>query len=146
MKRLGFDPESVPHDKLVKAVDINRERARTIMDIAERAAVRLNSRFIKTDDEKAQKLIAKDRDGFYSSLEATYQLLSGLDDAAWQPDNLERQLRDLAESLGVGPGKIFQPIRVAITGTTVSEGIHILLDVVGREESLARIQAAIRRD
>jgi len=146
MKRLGFDPESVPHEKLVKAVDINRERARTIMDIAERAAVRLDSRFIKTDDEKAQKLIAKDRDGFYSSLEATYQLLSGLDDAAWQPDNLERELRDLAESRGVGPGKIFQPIRVAITGTTVSEGIHILLDVVGREESLERIRTAMSRD
>jgi glutamyl-tRNA synthetase len=146
MKRLGFDPESVPHEKLVKAVDINRERARTIMDIAERAAVRLDSRFIKTDDEKAQKLIAKDRDGFYSSLEATYQLLSGLDDAAWQPDNLERELRDLAESRGVGPGKIFQPIRVAITGTTVSEGIHVLLDVVGREESLERIRTAMSRD
>jgi len=144
MKRLGFDPGSVPQDKLVKAVDVNRERARTMMDIAERAAVRLDSRFIKTDDEKAKKLIAKDPDGFYAALEATYQLLSGLDDTAWNPDNLEQQLRGLAESRSVGPGKIFQPIRVAITGTTVSEGIHILLDVVGRKESLARIQAAIQ--
>ncbi len=66
-----------------------------------------------------------------------------LDSAAWNPENLEQQLRDLAESRGVGPGKIFQPIRVAITGTTVSEGIHILLDVVGREESLRRIQTTI---
>ena len=146
MMHLGFDIESVPRERLLKAVDVNRERARTTMDIAERAVVRLDSRFIETDDEKAKKLIAKDPDGFYSALEATYQLLNGLDAAAWNPELLEQQLRDLAESRGVGPGKIFQPIRVAITGTTVSEGIHILLDVVGREESLARIKTAIRRD
>ncbi|UCD24241.1 MAG: glutamate--tRNA ligase [Gemmatimonadota bacterium] len=143
MKRLGLDPASVPHDKLIKAIDINRERARTTMDIAERAAVRLDASFIKQDDEKAKNLIAKDPDGFYSSLEATHQLLSGLNHSAWEPGRLENELRGLAESLGLGPGKIFQPIRVAITGTTVSEGIHILLDVVGREESLARIKSVL---
>jgi glutamyl-tRNA synthetase len=145
MKRIGFDPDSVPRASLVRAVDVNRERARTTMDIAERAAVRLDSRFIKRDDEKAAKLIAKDPDEFYSSLAATRDLLVGLDDSAWRPERLEQELRSLAESRGVGPGKIFQPIRVALTGTTVSEGIHILLDVVGREESLARIDAALRR-
>ncbi|UCG86452.1 MAG: glutamate--tRNA ligase [Gemmatimonadota bacterium] len=144
MRRLGFDPRSVPRAQLVRAVDVNRERARTTMDVAERAAVRLDSRFIKRDDEKATKLIAKDPQEFYSSLEATRNLLAGLDDSAWRPERLERELRSLADSLGLGPGKIFQPIRVAITGTTVSEGIHILLDVVGRAESLARIDAVLR--
>ena len=145
MKRIGFDPDSVPRASLVRAVDVNRERARTTMDIAERAAVRLDSRFIKRDDEKAAQLIAKDPDEFYTSLAATRDLLVGLDDSAWRPERLEQELRSLAESRGVGPGKVFQPIRVALTGTTVSEGIHILLDVVGREESLARIDAALRR-
>lgn len=145
MKRIGFDPDSVPRASLVRAVDVNRERARTTMDIAERAAVRLDSRFITRDDEKAAQLIARDPDEFYSSLAATRDFLAGLDDSAWRPERLEQELRSLAESRGVGPGKIFQPIRVALTGTTVSEGIHILLDVVGREESLARIDAALRR-
>jgi glutamyl-tRNA synthetase len=145
LSKLGLDPDAVPQDQLHKAVDVNRERARTTMDLAQRAAVRLDSRFLTTGDPKAKKLIAKDTDGFYGSLEATYDLLSNLDASAWQPERLEQALRDLAESLGVGPGKVFQPIRVAITGTTVSEGIHILLDVVGREESLARIKAAIEK-
>ena len=101
--------------------------------------------FIVRDDEKAHKLIAKDEDAFYSSLEATLNLLSKLKDSAWEPERLEQELRKLAESLGVRPGKVFQPIRVAITGTTVSEGIHLLLDVVGREESLSRIEAALKQ-
>jgi glutamyl-tRNA synthetase len=145
MQHLGFDPGSVPHDKLAKAVDINRERARTTQDVAERAVIRLDPRFIKQDDEKAQKLIAKDPDAYYSALQAALNSLSGLDDSDWEPDRLESELRVLAETLGVGPGKVFQPIRVAITGTTVSEGIHLLLYVVGREESLARIEKAVEK-
>ncbi len=145
MQRLGFDPGSVPPDKLAKAVDINRERARTTQDIAERAVIRLDPRFIKQDDEKAQKLIAKDPDAYYSALQAALDRLSGLDDSDWKPDRLESELRVLAETLGVGPGKVFQPIRIAVTGTTVSEGIHLLLDVVGREESLDRIKEAVEK-
>lgn len=146
LRRLGFDPQNVPLQRLERAVDVNRERARTTIDLAERAAVRLDSRFIIPHDQKAAKLIAKSPEEFYSSLAATRDLLAGLDDSAWKPERLEQELRQLAESLGVGPGKVFQPIRIAITGTTVSEGIHILLDVVGRDESLARIDAALKRN
>ncbi|HEX7293277.1 MAG TPA: glutamate--tRNA ligase, partial [Solirubrobacterales bacterium] len=43
------------------------------------------------------------------------------------------------------PGKVYQPIRVAITGTTVSPGIFESLSVLGREESLARIDSSLSR-
>ncbi len=144
MQNLGFDPRSVPYDKLVRAVDVNRERARTTMDIAERAVIRLDARFIRDDDEKARKQIAKDPEAYYSSLQAVLERLTDLDEPNWKPERIESELRALAETLGVGPGSVFQPIRIAITGTTVSEGIHLLLDVVGREESLARIERAVR--
>ena len=144
MRRLGFDPTAVARDKLVKAVDVNRERARTTMDIAERAAIRLDAGFIKRDDAKAQELIAKDPEAHYSALQAVLEHLDKLSESDWNPERLESELRALAETLGIGPGKVFQPIRIALTGTTVSEGIHLLLDVVGREESLARIKQAVR--
>ena len=143
MERLGVDVSGSRHDKFVKAMDINRERARTILELAERTAVRLDAKFIEENDPKAQKLITKDKDGFYSALSAAADLLGQLDETAWEPDRLEKELRDLAESLEVGAGKVFQPIRVALTGTTVSEGVNVLLDVVGREESLNRIQRAL---
>jgi glutamyl/glutaminyl-tRNA synthetase len=64
---------------------------------------------------------------------------------AFDPDALEAALSPLPERLDVKPGKLYQPIRVAITGTTVSPGIFESLAALGREQSLSRIDAAIRR-
>jgi glutamyl-tRNA synthetase len=47
--------------------------------------------------------------------------------------------------MGVKPGRLYQPIRVAITGSSVSPGIFESLAALGREESLARIDAAVER-
>jgi glutamyl-tRNA synthetase len=145
MERLGVDVTGPSRERFVKAMDINRERARTTLELAERTAVRLDDRFIEQDNPKAQKLIAKDKDAFYSALSAANDLLNGLDAEEWEPDRLEVELRQLSESLNVGAGKVFQPIRVALTGTTVSEPVNVLLDVVGREESLARIGRALEK-
>ena len=58
---------------------------------------------------------------------------------------MEEALSPLPERLGVGAGKLYQPIRVAITGTTVSPGIFESVAALGREETLSRIDAAIAR-
>jgi glutamyl-tRNA synthetase len=122
------------------AVEINRERARTTHDIAERAAVRLDRKFMVKDDAKAQKLIAQDPEGFRSALRAATQTLESVPESKWRRVHLESVLRELAESLGLGAGKVFQPIRVALTGTTVSEPVNVLLFVVGKRESLERMR------
>ena len=57
---------------------------------------------------------------------------------------MEEALRTLAEELGISGGKIFQPLRVALTGTTASPGIFDVLLYVGRERSLDRLQSAVR--
>ena len=57
----------------------------------------------------------------------------------------EAALEPLPDRLGLGAGKVYQPIRVAITGTTVSPGIFESVAALGREETLARIDAAIGR-
>ena len=60
----------------------------------------------------------------------------------WTVEGLEPVLRGAAESAGVKPGKLFQPIRIAVTGSTVAPGIFETLSVLGRDETLARIDAA----
>ncbi len=55
---------------------------------------------------------------------------------------IEAALRGVAEQLGLSPRKAFQPIRVAVTGSTVSPGLFESLELLGREASLARIRAA----
>ena len=56
---------------------------------------------------------------------------------------MEEALRKLAEELGISGGKIFQPLRVALVGLTVSPGIFEVLQYVGRDRSLARLDAAV---
>ena len=55
------------------------------------------------------------------------------------------QLRALGEELGLKAGQLFMPIRVALTGRTVSPGLFGTLRVIGRDEALARLDAAIAK-
>ncbi|HEU4449765.1 MAG TPA: glutamate--tRNA ligase [Gaiellaceae bacterium] len=58
---------------------------------------------------------------------------------------IEEALRGLAERLGLKPRQAFAPIRAAVTGSKVSPGLFESLELLGREESLARLDAAVRR-
>ncbi|HWC85787.1 MAG TPA: glutamate--tRNA ligase [Solirubrobacteraceae bacterium] len=59
--------------------------------------------------------------------------------------SVEAALRGVVEQLGVKPGKVFQPVRVAISGTTASPGIFESVALLGREEAIARIDRALAR-
>jgi glutamyl-tRNA synthetase len=65
--------------------------------------------------------------------------------SAWDVEAIETVLRARVDELGVKPKEIFQPIRVALTGTTVSPGIFESVAALGREETLARLDKALRR-
>jgi glutamyl-tRNA synthetase len=64
---------------------------------------------------------------------------------SWDPDSIEAVLSQLVEGSGRKAKAVYQPLRVAITGTTVSPGIFDSLAVLGREESLRRIERALKR-
>jgi glutamyl-tRNA synthetase len=63
----------------------------------------------------------------------------------WQAAEIEAALRALAERLGQKPRQAFQPVRVAITGSTISPGLFESLELLGKDESLARLAAAYGR-
>jgi glutamyl-tRNA synthetase len=126
-------------DVVLNVITAVKTRSRTTLDVARQVAVRLDERFV-TLDEKAQKEIAKDPTGYRASLAAGVIALKNAPD--WSPASLEKVLRDLAEERNVPAGKIFQPIRIALTGGTVSEPVNELLSVVGKEAALRRLEAA----
>jgi len=127
-------------DAVLRTIAAVKTRSRTTLDVAKQVAVRLDPRFVELD-EKARKEIAKDPAGYRASLEAS---LAVLRETEWTPERLERRLRELAETRGVAAGKVFQPIRIALTGGTVSEPVNELLYVVGRDAALERLAAAAR--
>jgi glutamyl-tRNA synthetase len=60
----------------------------------------------------------------------------------WTAEQIESALKQLCEQLGVKPRQAFPPVRVAVTGSKVSPGLYESLELLGREESLARINRA----
>jgi glutamyl-tRNA synthetase len=79
-------------------------------------------------------------DGGSAMLEGAEQVLSSVEPFEAEP--IEAALRGLAERLDLKPRQAFQPIRVAVTGSKVSPGLFESLELLGREKSLARIEAA----
>jgi glutamyl-tRNA synthetase len=120
-------------------LDLLKVRARTVDDIVQEAAPYLRDEIAYDPDAVAKQW--KDRRTTIELLVAVRDRLSGL--PSWTPEAMEPALRSLAESRGVGAGKLFQPLRVALTGVTVSPGIFDVLALLGRERSLQRIDRAI---
>jgi len=134
---IGVDGDEEAVRRAIAAV---KTRSRTTIEVARQVAVRLDPKFVVMDD-KATKEIAKDQAGYTSALQAA---IAALRDAEWSPDGLEQRLRALADERGVAAGKIFQPIRIALTGGTVSEPVNELLYVTGKDAALRRLEAATR--
>jgi len=92
------------------------------------------------DDPKARQKVLGAQ-GARAALDAARAVLAGL--APWDPEHLEAALKDVVGRLGVKPKDVYQPVRVALAGTTVSPGIFETVAVLGREETLRRIDATL---
>jgi glutamyl-tRNA synthetase len=136
LEKLGINGN---RDAILSAITAVKTRSRTTLDIARQVATRLDPKFV-TLDEKAQKEIAKDPAGYRDMLGAIVSTLQPVDQ--WTAAELERVLRNLAQTRNVKAGQVFQPIRIALTGGTVSEPVNELLSVVGKEAALRRLEAA----
>ena len=121
------------------AIDAVKGRARTILQVAERAGIRLDPTRATLDD-KGRQLIAKMGAAYTGNLRLATQTLEALPEAGWEPDPLLVALKDMAARHDLKLGDAMQPIRVALTGSTVSEPVNELLAVVGRSRSLARLR------
>jgi len=135
LAKLGLNGSTAGVRNAITAV---KTRSRTTLDVARQVAVRLDGKFV-TLDEKAAKEIAKDKQGYQSALAASVTVLKNVE---WTAEDIEHALRNLAQQRNVAAGKIFQPIRIALTGGTVSEPVNELLSVVGKEAALRRLEAA----
>lgn len=126
---------------LVALLDLLKVRARTIDDIVVQSRPYLLLTLEYDADAVAKQW--KDRAATTAILRGVRDALSAL--PAWDAGLMEAALRTVAEHLGFGDkaGKIFQPLRVALTGLSISPGIFDVLAILGRDRSLSRIDAAL---
>ena len=114
-------------------------RAKTLLELANGAQFLVSAPVYPLTEPKAAKLLDN------AGVEVLAQLvpvLEALED--WSVDALETAMRSKGEELGLGFGKIAQPLRVALTGSTASPGIFDVMVILGREESLSRLRAVPR--
>jgi len=123
------------NDWYLSLLDLLRVRARTIDDIVRQAG----PYFLGTIDYEPESVAKnwKDRRAAAAIVQAASDSLAAVD--LWEPETLEAALRALAETRGVTAGRIFQPLRVALTGLSVSPGMFEVLMMMGRELSLKRL-------
>jgi glutamyl-tRNA synthetase len=133
-RHLGREPD----ERLRAACEIAQEKAQTLAEVWPLVRFLFEE---PVEDEKAWRKTMKDGAGALLTEARGALADTELFDAA----TVEEALAPLPERLDVKPGKIYQPIRVAITGATVSPGIFESLAALGREESLRRIDAALVR-
>jgi glutamyl-tRNA synthetase len=133
LKQMSVDVGGVDVRPVIEAV---KARSRTIIDVAEQVAVRLDPSRAPLD-AKGEGLIKKMGPAFSANLRLTLEALDAVPAGGWTPESLLAVLKGVAESRGLKLGDALQPIRVALTGSTVSEPVNELLAVVGRERSLA---------
>ncbi|KLI63955.1 glutamate--tRNA ligase [Aurantiacibacter marinus] len=120
---------------LTEAMPVLKTRARDLNELTEGASFLFKQRPLEMD-EKAAGLLD---DGARATLSTISARLKGETD--WTIEALEANLKAYAEELELGLGKLAQPLRAALTGQTTSPGIFDVLVLLGREESLARIDA-----
>src|SRR5579872_640790 len=137
LRRVGVDSEDRP---LLEGVILaQRERAKTLKEMAQ------NSRFfflesIELDPKAVAKHLGGDAPAMLAQLRDELRYL-----AEWNAPSIHALLNQLAARTQSGLGKIAQPLRVAVTGTAVSPPIDATLELLGRERTLSRIDAALGR-
>jgi glutamyl-tRNA synthetase len=137
LARIGVDPDSGPQaEDLILAL---RERVHTLAEMAERARVWFDSLTTYDDAAVTKHLTAAAR----VPLQAAHNALAGV--TAWNALAVHDALNAAAQSLGLGLGKVAQPLRVAITGTQVSPSIDHTVYLAGQSEALKRIDAALAK-
>jgi glutamyl-tRNA synthetase len=153
---LGHAIDPAGYERLLNAMRELKRRPKTLAELAG------NSRFLVADlplqlDNKAAKLLTREARRMLAEIASwlTIQVFArALKDlpqdgagstngrAGWNQINLETRLRMFAEAKGLKLGDVAQPLRAALTGSTASPGLFFVLEVLGREQTLARIADA----
>ena len=135
---LGLTVDATGQERLLRGMNGLKQRAKTLIDLTESASFYVKARPL-AKDEKAAKLLTGDGRQRLASVRSA--IAAG--EVAWTAAGLEAAVRDAAAAAGAKLGDLAQPLRAALTGTTMSPPIFEVLEILGRDESLGRIDDAL---
>jgi glutamyl-tRNA synthetase len=135
--RLGAEPDAVGLARLESGIDGLKDRAKSLVELADSAIFYVKTRPLSFDD-KAVKILA---DQGRTTLASLTPLFAEVTD--WRREELEELARRFAETDGLKLGAVAQPLRAALTGSSVSPPIFEVMEILGREEALGRLGDAV---
>jgi glutamyl-tRNA synthetase len=100
---------------------------------------------LEWDEKAVRKVLAKNDDAGWAMLDKLHEALKNIDPDDWNTDRLEQFVKDFAEAQQTKMGNVAQPIRVAVSGSTVSPPIGITLEILGRNRTLKRIDRCLQQ-
>jgi glutamyl-tRNA synthetase len=134
-EEFGHPLSTGDRERLLRAMPALKPRAKTLVELGERARFYVAPRPIRPTVDAA-KLLTADARSLLAALSAEISV------ADWQAGALEERVRDFVTAKGVKLGAIAQPLRAALTGSLASPGIFEVMEVLGRDETLGRIEDA----
>jgi glutamyl-tRNA synthetase len=135
--RLGVAGDTAIEQRLAAGMAGLKARAKTLKELAENARFYTLRRPL-TPDDKARALLTADASKVLKELRGILAAAS-----IWIGADLEAEARTFAEAKAIKLGQVAQPLRAALTGSTTSPPIFEVMQVLGREETLGRIDDAI---
>ena len=136
-QRLGAPLSDLHRARVVAGLPGLKERSKTLVDLADAALFYAKDRPLALDD-KAAKLLADGGKTILGALKPLWEHSS-----AWTRDVLEETARHHAEAQSLKLGAVAQPLRAALTGSTVSPPIFEVMEILGKAETLARLGDAL---
>ncbi len=126
-------------DELAKLIPMLKERSRTLIELAQGADFYFANE-IEYEEKAAEKFLAEKN---LPALEKVIELMKAKEKI--NPEELNAKFKEIASELSVKMKEIAQPVRVALTGKTVSPGVFEMIALLGRDETLKRLEAALKR-
>jgi len=136
---IGDAARKVSADWLARLVTLFQERARTLVEMAQAAVPYLQEQ-IEMDADAAAKLLTP---AIAPALEKLAERFQAAPD--FLPAPLEQAFKQVIEEEGLKMGQLAQPVRLAVTGRTASPGLFEVIELLGRDRTLARLQKGIER-
>ena len=138
-KEIGVEISENNKLKITKSISLVRDKSKTLCDVLDKCHFILTALPIDIDEKSIINLNSV-------SIGILKQLTPLLSDATWTSEYLEALAREFADSHQIGLGKIGMPLKAALSGKINSPSAFGMMEILGREESLARINSAITKN
>ena len=135
--RILSEDHDLSPQEIAKVIPCLNQRAKTLVEMAEKSAFFFKKE-VEFDEKARNKFLTEDARPLLEKVIAGF---STLDD--FSVENIETLFKKIVEEEGMKLGKLAQPVRVALTGTTVSPGIYDVILLLGKEETLKRLQNVV---